>query len=111
MEGLIRCPYCDSRGTVQNLARLQDDGSVSIQRMWSQKWYEKRPGVFVRPVEYTLVTGTDFEIICGNCKEKVFLRRGGVSSGTIFSHWESRVLGESFSFEIGTNGTHSNTGG
>lgn len=62
---IIRCPNCEEKGIKQNMAEVLESGFICIQR-FHHKDYGK---------DYTLVGGTDFYLVCGNCKQKVFVRQ------------------------------------
>ena len=83
-KNLVRCPNC----LKQILGEMLPSGTFRIMRFHNG---------------FTDVVGNDFGVICGNCKEIVFIRRG-VENGTIaFSYqWESWIHGGTSLQEAGS---------
>lgn len=61
---LITCPDCEERGIKKNLAEIVDD-VIYIQRLRKHSMCK----------ENTIIGGNDLYIICGNCGNKVFIRK------------------------------------
>lgn len=64
MKKIIRCPVCEKNGIKQSLAEVLDSGMVSILRRGYGKY-----------AEYTVVSGSEFTLKCGNCGNTVFVRQ------------------------------------
>ena len=63
-RALIRCPRCEYEdGQIQSLAEVLPSGIISIRR--ARKTYTGEH-------ETTLITGNNFELLCGRCKTPVF---------------------------------------
>lgn len=62
---IIRCPNCEEKGIKQNMAEVLESGLVAVQR-FHHRDYGK---------DYTLIGGKDFYLVCGHCKQKVFVRQ------------------------------------
>lgn len=58
---LITCPNCEKNGIKQNMAELLPSGLVSIQRFHHKN--------------ITIIGGSNFFLICGECGHKVFIRK------------------------------------
>ena len=82
-KNLVRCPNCNK----QILGEMTENGVFRIMRFHNG---------------FTDVIGNDFGVICGNCGEKVFIRKG--ENGTNSSDRLAWVHSESFvgSFRFGT---------
>lgn len=65
MKKIIRCPYCEESGVIQNLAEVMPSGEIVIQRITYNKSGQ----------ENTIITGDSFNIKCGRCNNIVFTRK------------------------------------
>ncbi len=66
VKNLVRCPKCESGGTSQILGEILDGGIFSIMRFHKA---------------YTNIVGNDFAVICSNCGEPTYIKKGG-NNGT-----------------------------
>lgn len=93
MIALIKCPNCEVGGIKQNLAAINDDGSISVRRRRS-----------LRNWDQTIIVGNNFSLICGNCGEAAFVRKDNDES---LSDRIPRLSGISITYQTGTIGTYS----
>ena len=61
-SNLLRCPRCFLDGKTNVIAELLPNGDIGIERQRAKWGYENM----------TIVHGSNFELICGYCREKVF---------------------------------------
>ena len=96
VKSLLKCPLCEEKGIKQTIAEVLPNGFVSVERR-----HAKQNGW-----DHTVIRGSDFEIICGNCGSIVFKRERRMR--------ESIVIGQKWFYRIalgsqnGTIGTPSN---
>lgn len=57
---LVICPNCESKGELNVLGEVKDNGCISILRFHKGE---------------TIVTGDSFSVVCGRCGEEIFMRR------------------------------------
>ena len=82
---LIRCGNCEyDDGQIQTLAEMLPNGLISIRR--SERIYTGKH-------ETTLVSGNNFELLCGRCHTPVFRKQQTINFG---------IIQESFNATIGS---------
>ena len=101
-SNLLRCPRCFLDGKTNVIAELLPNGDIGIERQRAKWGYENM----------TIVHGSNFELICGYCREKVFVRKEeiyeGSNIGSIRVHW--LAFGpDSVSQGLGSNQNQSGT--
>ena len=94
---LIRCPHCEENGKHSTLGELSPTtGMVIIARSAGQFR------------NYTIVSGNDFQLICGECGKVVFIRKE-VNGLQVFNYRVTRFRGEIPHPGFGTAGMWGNT--
>lgn len=86
MKKLVQCPNCANNGIKSILGELGTSGNFLILR-------------FHRG--YTEITGKDYGVICGNCREPVYIRKEA-DDRKIRSEWQ---FGISWGTDVQSFGT------
>jgi hypothetical protein len=61
IKKFLICPTCQKNGLFKPLGELDDQGRLVIKRR----------------LDYTIIEGESYNVLCGNCGEIVFVRRIG----------------------------------
>lgn len=88
----IICPNCEKIGLFKPLGEISSNGDFLIKRR----------------LDYTVITGSSFDVRCGNCNELVYRKTERGNDGTIRVERQIRILGVgtfSGTFESGASGT------
>lgn len=93
---LLLCNKCLSEGSKQYIADVLPSGYIAIERRHHNNGRES-----------TIVQGTDFVLICGNCGSTLLKRERKEEHGTMLSYRSEWIRGTTPLQETGTIGTHS----
>ena len=87
MNHLLKCPRCSKDGRSKYLGEVLENDVVKVQRQHSFNSYE----------DATLITGTDFTLICGYCRTPVYIRKEGENESSnvrrLWLHWVGVING------------------
>jgi hypothetical protein len=59
LKKFLICPKCQDNGLFKPLGELDEFGRLKIKRR----------------IDYTIIDGAEYNVICGNCGEIVFMKR------------------------------------
>ena len=89
IRNLLYCPKCKLDAKDKVIGELLPGGTVAIARQRAKYSYE----------ETTLVTGTDFQLICGYCRSVIYIKQepkevvsyGATKSSNFRTEWVHRI--------------------